>query len=349
MKKCICLLMLSLFLLATVQAKTIIVSNIVNSGAQYSNLQTAINEATAGDTIMVAASPINYGIISINKKLCLLGQGYKPEKEFPYPTQLIKADIVAGADGSEIQGFCFLSVNYVTVFSVGANNVIVKRNQFNWTSIANNNVDISNSNSVLLAENIFLGETKLTNSHNVSFNNNILIKPISVSANSAFISFTNNNILAAGNSINNANFSNNIFYYLDLNNPLQENPGSPAVSGSSCVFNNNVYFKLTYPNPLQIGVNGNSGTGNVFDDPKFVLINITDFPFSCNFQLQPGSPAINAGSDGRDIGAYGGANPIQYPLNGEPRLPQIKSLVLGNNVVPSNGTLEVRIKGKAGN
>jgi len=68
-----------------------------------------------------------------------------------------------------------------------------------------------------------------------------------------------------------------------------------------------------------------------------------------DYRLQPGSAAANYGTDGKDVGIYGGTSPIDYPLAGEPPVPQIKSMTINNNVVPPGGTLNVNVKAKKAN
>lgn len=61
------------------QAKILRVSNVSGSSAPYTSINTAIEVAKEGDTIMVEASPTQYdGIshIAINKRVVLLGPGY---------------------------------------------------------------------------------------------------------------------------------------------------------------------------------------------------------------------------------------------------------------------------------
>ena len=65
------------------QATILRVSNVVNSGAPYSNIPAAIEAAEEGDTIIVDGSPDPYsertgtsGWLSINKRLVLMGPGY---------------------------------------------------------------------------------------------------------------------------------------------------------------------------------------------------------------------------------------------------------------------------------
>ena len=59
-----------------VQATVLTVSNNPPTAGQYTDLQVAVNSANEGDTLLLHGSPNNYGGISMNKKLCLIGAGY---------------------------------------------------------------------------------------------------------------------------------------------------------------------------------------------------------------------------------------------------------------------------------
>lgn len=77
MKNTILLLISTLGSLAgLLHAKTITVDNRVGSVAMFSNLQSAINAADPGDTILIAGSPNGYGDANIGKSLKLVGAGY---------------------------------------------------------------------------------------------------------------------------------------------------------------------------------------------------------------------------------------------------------------------------------
>jgi hypothetical protein len=86
--------------------------------------------------------------------------------------------------------------------------------------------------------------------------------------------------------------------------------------------------------------------------PKFVDVpeQRTVFSYAYDFHLRADSPGKNAGTDGTDIGIYGG--PFPWPDGGSapwqtspvPAVPQITSLDTLNVVVPVNGTLSVDVK-----
>src|SRR5579864_1459109 len=61
----------------TLSAHVITVSNNAVNAGKYTNLQTAVNAASSGDTIYVSGSPTSYGAITISTpRLTLIGAGY---------------------------------------------------------------------------------------------------------------------------------------------------------------------------------------------------------------------------------------------------------------------------------
>ena len=67
--------------------------------------------------------------------------------------------------------------------------------------------------------------------------------------------------------------------------------------------------------------------------------------YSYDFHLQTGSPAVNAGTDGTDIGIYGGMLPFEVGAN--PYFPQMMEITLpSGSSVPAGGTLNVHFKAK---
>ena len=69
MKKLLLLSIIYIGLMSALKATIITVDNNVNSPADYTDLQTAIDAATAGDTIYVAGSNTTYGAKNVTKKL----------------------------------------------------------------------------------------------------------------------------------------------------------------------------------------------------------------------------------------------------------------------------------------
>lgn len=67
--------------------------------------------------------------------------------------------------------------------------------------------------------------------------------------------------------------------------------------------------------------------------------------YAYNYRLTATSPGHNAGTDGTDIGPFGGVDPLPN-LYGTPPVPQIKIFNITNSVVTPNTPLEIYVKAK---
>jgi hypothetical protein len=308
-------------------ATVITVSNTPNSPAQYTDLQTAINAATAGDTLYVSGSNINYGNIVLDKQLVFIGTGFNPQKEFPFVSSFGQIDFQMGSSGSIISGFNFSN----NVNGAGANNIQIRRCTFQTLNVTGSNWLIEN--------NIVNYSINCGSSFNLVINNNIF--NYSTTFNSSLPNFNLSNnlfILSGGNllsGISNANIINNIFY------------GGNFGSVNTSVFSNNLTFN-TNQNTLPYG--DNTGSGNIDNqDPQFTTIQTLNYTFSAfdDYRLLPTSPGHNAGTDGTDIGPFGGSSPFpSSPIGGEPKIPQVKNMNLSNTTYPLNGNINLNVKGK---
>ena len=138
-------------------------------------------------------------------------------------------------------------------------------------------------------------------------------------------------------------YSNNIFHTFSPYN----------VDITNCTFNNNISYNTTNDNFNITGTNS-GGSNLVGQDPLFVSTGTSmNFEYIDDYNVQTGSPAINAGTDGTDIGIYGGSYP--WPEGGisgsgfmysqEPQIPQVNEMNIQNSTIPIGGTLNVQVKG----
>jgi len=347
----ISLLLLSVFAKATVWT----VDNNINSLAQFTTIQEAIGAASNGDTIMVAGSNTNYASIIINKKLTLIGPGYNPKIGYPASISNIGLDTIpnfSGASGTRIIGFKF---GYIGV--VGGNDVIKN------VTIERNKISSANFGSYWVVKNNIIIECNVAVNTQCIISNNIFIN-ISASNSLTFLArsgalvlFSNNVVITNGGCfsnnasnitssyyIDNCIVTNNIFYGSSPNNPYDVN----------CTWNNNISYSTINDNFNLSG--SNSGTGNIVGaDPMFTSVSSTTFDYSYDFHLQAGSPGKNAGTDGTDIGIYGGMYPfpsggdVPYQTSPVPNVPQILEMNVINQVLNIDGTLQIQIHAKSNN
>lgn len=321
-------------------AKVITVNNNVNSPGQYTSLQQAIDSASAGDTIYVHGSSTSYGNVNVKKRLNFFGTGNKPNKTNTLVSEAgnIQLDTLAGisgASGTKISGFKLNSVKGYAG-SGGTRNVTVSRNYFisggskitvtgkGWT-IENNifypsNLTVNNNSNTIIRNNIFNGSyISSSNQPTVIVNNNIFLGAASALSN-----------------VSNALIANNIF----------SGPTPNGTNVDNNTFSNNITFQTTN-NTIPDGTN--TGSGNFAgQDPLFTNVPTNTFSYSYDYTLTATSPGKNAGTDGTDIGVFGGIAPL-VDMTGTPAIPQVKTLTILNPVISVGDSLQVIIKAKKQN
>jgi hypothetical protein len=301
-------------------------------------VQAAITAASAGDSIYISGSNTNYGSFSVNKRLSIFGTGYNPIKQVPLVSTVTTINFdtitsVSGASGTSIYGLntSNISDNY------GARNITLERNYFissispnangaNW--VIKNNMILStvyiNISNVLIENNLFSGGyISTSNQPTVVVNHNVFMYTIGSGFYCTYyVTF--------------ATFTNNIFW-----------GASPLGTGvGNCVFNNN----LTFQTPADAIPGGsNSGTGNlVAVNPNFVNAPTPAINYSYDYNVTGASAAHNAGTDGTDLGIYGGVAAMP-DLTGMPAIPQMIQMNINNPVIGPAGTLNVTFKAKKNN
>ncbi len=316
------------------------VSNAPINAGTFTDIQTAINASALGDTVYVHGSPTAYSTaLTITKRLTLIGPGgYITGTSGNGSTANITGTISIDSTlsthsptGTKLIGiYCSAQINIKR-----GNNILLDRCVAYDILFYNQ----SNSNLSMVVKNssaYFLGGYS-----NFSIN-------FFLSVNNCFISYlrylgqnsivTNNIIKLTLGDCNGANFSNNIFYYTTFTN------------NSNCVFSNNVNFGS--PNQLILPYGTNTGGGNLNQvDPLFIgsiPLNVAWNDLDDNWGLQAGSPCINAGTDGTNIGPSGGSNPMPNWF-GVPNIPQMQELNILNGAVPQNGTLDIQVKARKRN
>jgi hypothetical protein len=357
MKKIFILLSVFALLVLNSNATVRTVSNNTDIPAQYNNLQTAIDAASAGDTILVAGSATSYGNITIGKKLVVYGAGYNNpfgNNSYINILYLVRQNASIGASGSRIRGFYFQGTVYISgSFSGGAandkrmENIVIERCRLD--DVMWHQTDVIYSNDTI--RNCLLQSSGSTfyaaTFNNIIYHNNIFDASAMgqnywAEVNLSSVYLRNNIILNYG-----SNFFSSGAYRL-LNVVVENNIFYSAEPQGcyGCTFNHNI----TYNNSNNvIPGTDNSGSGNLIGiDPQF-----TNYPFSggafsygYNFTLKSTSPGIDAGTDNSDIGISGGLLPFTPGLN--PKIPQMTELKFPDNAssVKAGGTLNVSFKAK---
>jgi len=308
------------------------VSNEPGYPAQYTTIADAIAAASAGDTLLITGSATNYGNVTVNKQLTLIGVGYNPPG---VKTSLENIRCTTGSSGSKFIGL-YLNSWFYPSYVTANSNILIERCQIFGTQpgeaidgliikncVIDNGIYMSSSwTNVLITNNLIKGNVHGGTSPSVLISNNV---------------FSNSGSLSLY-SIQYAVVSNNIFYG---SAPSQDNYGVV-----NCAFNNNISFGSA-DNDLPPTGGNNVGSGNMVGvDPLFVNVPNYSGNLSYDYHLQASSPGKNAGTDGTDIGIYGGSTPLVGALDGVPRLPLVTTFNLLNSSIGLGGSLNVHVEGR---
>jgi hypothetical protein len=321
-------------------ATVLIVDNNPNSPGQYTSITAAITAASAGDSLYISGSTTNYGTFTLNKRLSIFGTGYNPQKQVPMVSSVSSITFdtvtsVSGASGSKIYG-----LNTGTFYdNYGAKNITIERNY--TTSSINPN---ANASGWIIKNNALYGSININNASNFLIENNVAYYCSISSSNQPTVVINHNVFLYnvgsgyyCGSYVTFATWTNNIFWGAS---PL-------GTSVANCVFNNNLTFQT--PTDAIPGA-GNSGTANLVTvNPNFV--NVSDpnaIHLGSDYNVTAASAAHNAGTDGADLGIFGGAAAMP-DLSGMPAIPQMIQMNIANPVIAPAGTLNVTFKAKKNN
>lgn len=309
----------------------------------YTQLQTAIDAANSGDTIYVSGGL--YPSVTINKTLHIIGTGHNPDstKESLITTIQGAINFNQGSEygsltGLDIQGSLNNSTPHVVShyfvkrcrirgginLSSGCENWNLSENIFQG-SIYNNN--INNIQNFYFTNNIFEGESpgfpSVGHFSNCFFKNNIFLFSYQCGPYCYYPIYSQN-----------STFENNIFI-----------SSTPATYGTSqSIFKNNLFVENWTPSEC-----GCLGSNNIINQSQSSIFESQSggvFNYSHNYQLKASCPGKSAGTDGTDVGIYGGSFP--WKVGSLPQNPHIQSKSIAGST-DQNGNLKINIKVKAQN
>lgn len=348
MKAILCLLLCCMISFA-VKATVHVVDNNPNNTTAYPTIQEAIDAASDNDTIYIQPSSTLYDNPLLTKPLVIIGAGRNPNKQNHNTSRMFNLTFGTGSSGSSIQGLvitnivngettdtdnitithCRIKMN-LTIWGDNyyiANNVISQ--QFN-TSIAAINVQNSGgSYSNIIIENNIIASwiSSLEGSSNVLRNNLFVTNSNSSTVFSSGVNGISSNIIV----------ENNIFY------------GSSPDFCNGCTFNNNITFQTTQ-DILPYG--SSSGVDNLIwfeigfvNAPVPGLTVMNSLYTDRDFHLDTDAPGLTGGTDGNEIGLFGGSTP--FSMNGEPPIPVVREFILENSSIPVDGTLQISVNSSA--
>lgn len=321
------------------------VNNVNGLEADHTTISDAIAASVDGDTIYVQPSPNSYGSFGLNKRLVIMGAGHNPSFS-PYESYITQVTFVTGSGNSVLKG---LSIQIIASSSgVICNNVVISGCKL-----------VNSSDSPILmgdaTHNGWILEGCILQSGNsqpiklLNFDANLIIRNCYAMSQGAYNLFNSAPsgtlidhciLLTLGTSTytgiatgQNILHTNNI-----VTTDASLNYGVDY-SCSFCTHNNNLLWNSnsSFSTPP-------SGSGNIVNaDPLFLNFYFSSsYVYTWDFHLANNSLANNAGTDGSDIGIYGGIfNFNHYGIDGGS--PHIVDFTLGSSSAPQGGTITIHI------
>ena len=253
----------------------------------FTSLDTAIFYAQP--TSKIYLSGVYFGSIQINKKVNIVGATYNSDSSGGNLKTSISLQLDTFADGSTFKGLELGS-------SWNRQNIRNKNITFEdcWIKVRTGSfcgdckVDLESSvikNCIISGGRFDLKSCLITNS-------------IAVNRIATFSSTVFNCILFQG--------FNNTFNTTTINNCIFNNNASSQLP-SNCIFNNNINMKSSF-----ISSYGNTGSNNSYD-----AVSLTDFlinpsaseVWTYDYRFITGSTYYKLGTDGTEVGVYGGSSP----------------------------------------
>lgn len=227
----------------------------------YDNLQLAVNNASPGDTLYIYPSNTSYGNVTVDKQLHFFGSGY--DGTYGNVTQIsylyldTATSPASNPSGSSFQG---ITISRITCQKPNISNIVIAGNNLtsylnltyncsgwlitnnyiqSYLNLYNNNSIIisnnifsnyynpikqSNSSSVVISHNLFMGWRYFEATYNAIISDNIFM----CASNASYYAYMNNN-----------NFMNNLSWLSTLNPynlPPEGNSGSGNISNQDPQF-----------------------------------------------------------------------------------------------------------------
>ncbi|WP_412986291.1 hypothetical protein [Pontimicrobium sp. IMCC45349] len=334
-----------LFLLAQT---THTVNNNPDVSTDFTDLQSAINAASAGDILYVQHSPTSYGNVTLNKDLTIVGRSHS---DAGYTTSIGTMSISNGASNATVTGCDINSLNQTGSAST-IDGLSFFDNDINSFGLGSTHT-FTNLN---LQGNVFRSTFTLSqNSSNVTITNNLFFSG-SISFYMVDTLFFSYNVMGnTGNmSINNyattnsqLNISNCIFV-LNANGDrtvtLNRN-GTNTIQVDDCVtynYNNTYMYNFETDTYITINANVQENTNPLFTNvtpatPASIAGTQSNYdPLNDDLTLQGGSPVNNDG-------LYQGYNFINLGI--PTGYPSIK-ILSHDPTIAKNGNLSVTIEAK---
>lgn len=338
-------LLLMLFSSVTVLAASFTVSNNPNISAQFTDLQVAIDQAGAGDTIYISGSNTNYGDAFVGRPITLIGEGYFGGEAYGLTTSV---DMVRLAkidnEGSNCDGSAFYGLyidediragggtpNSITYsFHQAASDIFVSDcyvkseidnvNGDNWQIFHSYINTFSPNFTNGYIANCIINQVRDLNDPGTLFTQCIFDGNFSVSTDA-----------------DNFTIINSIFI----------NPNATISTTTGVTYQNNLFFSTSLPDASVFDNSTPESEDNLLTtNLTTALVDATTIGpatpiYENDYNLAGGSPAAGAGVNGEDLGIYGGLTPWPNNFGGIPPTPQFDLLNIENPVVGPDCEIKV--------
>ena len=316
----------------------------------YESLDSAIANAISGDQVYVPGGLFTVGTLSIDKGILLFGAGHYPDSSVATgPTKIMgNFNLLSGSSGGLITG-CDIAgdirIGDGTPGSDSVANFTIMNCRMKNLYLSYSGLPPTHAKSFVISDNVISGNIRGGNAQQIYFNKNLIEG--SISHFNGNCTFLNNDFIGLGDcaspifisDVRMCNFQNNIMLFVP-----------PACAGSSFLDTacaNNYFGNNIIRHNLSFPLGSNSGSANIVNQPvDSIYTNVSGsvFSYSFNYHLRPGSPGINSGSDGNDIGIYGSLQP--YKEGGIPFNPHIQQKSIGTST-DQQGRLNIQVQVEA--
>jgi len=305
--------------------------------ADFATFEAAVAGASAGDTLYMEGSNFTYGVCTLTKPLVLIGPGFYLTENDSTQVSNLEANFEVFTIDSTASGSRVYGCQFDDLVEINGSNVVFARNWVYGESAYGIGINVGEENEVINVSILQNLVNKIEGgyysydpaAHNILIANNIIGGLIRFHNLSTLV--ITNNIVKNEINVYNSVIKNNIHYYAG-GVGFKENGGN--------IFEYNLTARPSMPN----------GTGNIVNiDPNEVFADYDQslgFSTDGKWQLKEGSPAIGAGENGADCGAFGGTSP--YVLSGLPAVPHIYEAIVPTSGSAASG-LPVIIKVKSQN
>ncbi len=323
-----------------------IADNNGSNPGNYTSLQKAIDDSNAGDTIYLKASASSYGDIVLNKPLAIIGDGARIMKPSLKTTFMNQVRVETAAGGSVLVGFeaskiLVGNINKLLLDRLTVTGQLIGVDSNGNTSVSWSSILIRNCYCSLYANNTTISDLYIDNSVLTTIDIGTILK------NNFIIS---NSILLNLYICSNVTFRNSI---IEIN---WQHTGLNLLNFRNNLFENNLFVSLENDNLALLSTNSILN-GNNFVVPSFsetfknYKAELKSFSHDItDLRLVEGSKGKNAGTDGKDMGIYGGAFPWGDSYFSNPGLaPQVPHVMDIQTVsqTPNKASIDVNIKAKS--